>query len=89
MAFRLRADVGQTLKAGLVAFFSGVWTKIAKKPYIFVIFQGGGGEGPDPLSPSGHGQYETVLFSTYLFFFHGQRNDYNFYTKNRIPGHMS
>ena len=25
---------------------------MAKKPYIFVIFQGGGG-GPDPLSPSG------------------------------------
>ena len=23
--------------------FQGIWTSIAKKPYIFVIFQGGGG----------------------------------------------
>ena len=29
--------------------FQGIWTSIAKKPYIFVIFQGGGGL--DPLSP--------------------------------------
>ena len=28
--------------------FQGIWTSIAKKPYIFVIFQGGG---PTPLSP--------------------------------------
>ena len=28
----------------------GIWTSIAKKPYIFVIFQGGGG-GQNPLSP--------------------------------------
>ena len=51
MAFRWRADDGPTLKAGLVvAIFQGIWTCIARKPYIFVIFQGGGG--PDPLSPS-------------------------------------
>ena len=31
--------------------FSGDLASIAKKPYIFVIFQGGGG--PNPLSPSG------------------------------------
>ena len=28
--------------------FQGIWTKIAKRPYIFAIFSGG----PDPLSPS-------------------------------------
>ena len=34
--------------------FQGIWTSIAKKPYIFVIFQGGGGagaQGPDPVPP--------------------------------------
>ena len=30
--------------------FQGIQTSIAKKPEIFVIFQGGG-VGPDPLSP--------------------------------------
>ena len=30
----------------------GSRTSIARKPYIFVIFQGWGGGGPDPLSPS-------------------------------------
>ena len=30
--------------------FQGIRTSIAKKPYIFVIFQGGWG-GPDPLFP--------------------------------------
>ena len=34
------------------AFFQGIRTNIAQKPYIFVIFQGGGGGGPDPLSHS-------------------------------------
>ena len=48
MAFRWRADNGQTLNTGLVAaIFQGIWTCIARKPYIFVIFQGGGG-GLDP-----------------------------------------
>ena len=32
---------------GSFVIFQGIWTSIAKKPYIFVIFQGG----PDPLSP--------------------------------------
>ena len=51
MAFCSRADDGLTLNAGLVAvIFQGIRTCIARKPYIFVIFQGGG---PDPLSPSG------------------------------------
>ena len=35
---------------GSFVIFQGIRTSIAKKPYIFVIFQGGGG-GPDPLSP--------------------------------------
>ena len=51
MAFRLRADVGPTLKVVLVVLcFSGVRTNIAKKPYTFVIFQGGRGSGPHPPS---------------------------------------
>ena len=50
MTFRWRADDGPTLNAGLVAaIFQGIRTCIARKPYIFVIFQGG----PDPLAPSG------------------------------------
>ena len=32
--------------------FKGILTSIAKKPYIFVIFSGGGGSGP-PAPPSG------------------------------------
>ena len=50
MAFRWPADDGPTLNAGLVVCcFQGFQTSIAKKPYIFVIFQGG----PDPCPPSG------------------------------------
>ena len=41
------ADDDPKWNAGLVFSFSGLRTSIAKKPYIFVIFQGG----PDPLSP--------------------------------------
>ena len=49
MVFRWQADDGPTLNAALVASdFQGIRTSIAKKPYIFVIFQG---VGPDPLSP--------------------------------------
>ena len=33
---------------GSFVIFQGIWTSIAKKPFIFVIFQGWGG--PDPLS---------------------------------------
>ena len=44
MAFRWRANDGQTLNAGLVALnFQGIRTSIAKKSYIFVIIRGGGG----------------------------------------------
>ena len=38
---------------GSFVIFQGTRTSIAKKPYIFVIFQGGGRGGPDHLSPSG------------------------------------
>ena len=53
MAFRWRADDGPTLNAGLVAaIFQGIRTSIARKPYIFVIFQGGRGRTPfPPLDP--------------------------------------
>ena len=52
MAFCWRADDGPTLKAGLVACdFKGIQTSIAKKPYIFVIFQGGS-RTPGPTSGS-------------------------------------
>ena len=45
MAFRWRADaVGPSLNARMVAvIFQGIRTRVAEKPYIFVIFQGGGG----------------------------------------------
>ena len=45
MAFRWRADaVGPSLNARMVAvIFQGIRTRVAEKPYIFAIFQGGGG----------------------------------------------
>ena len=37
---------------GSFVIFQGIQSSIAKKPFIFVIFQGGGGGGGlDPLSP--------------------------------------
>ena len=56
MAFRWRADDDPTLKAGLVALlFLGILASIAKKPYIFMIFRGGGGvKSPCPPSGSAH-----------------------------------
>ena len=44
MVFRWRADAGPRLNASFV-IFQGIRSSIAKKPYIFVIFQGGGGGG--------------------------------------------
>ena len=35
-------------RLGSFVIFQGIWTKIAKNPYIVVIFQGG----PDPPDPS-------------------------------------
>ena len=47
MAFRWRADAaGPSLNARLITvIFQGILTRIAEKPYIFVIFRGGGGGG--------------------------------------------
>ena len=56
MAFRWRADNGPKLNAGVVhcsfVIFQGIWTSIANKPYIFMIFQGGPDLPPPPLDPS-------------------------------------
>ena len=52
---------GPTLNAGLVAaIFQGIRTCIARKPYIFVIFQGG--FGPPAPPPSGSA-YAVVIFA--------------------------
>ena len=43
----------QWWQLGSFVIFQGVWTSIAKKPYILWFFRsGGGGESPDPLSGS-------------------------------------
>ena len=42
----------------------GIRTSIAKKPYIFVIFQGGGG--PYPLSPPLDPHLTKIIFVFYL-----------------------
>ena len=41
---------------GSFVIFQGIWTSIAKKPYIFVILQGRGWSGPPPppLDPPMH-----------------------------------
>ena len=47
MAFRWRADAaGPLLNARMITvIFQGIWTRIAEKPYIFVIIRGRGGGG--------------------------------------------
>ena len=46
MAFCWRADAaGPSLNARMITDFSGDPDQIAEKPYIFVIFRGGGGGG--------------------------------------------
>ena len=58
LAFRWCADDGPTLNASLVAlcdFFQGIRTSIAKKPCIFLIFQGeGGGQLNPPMMKAKH-----------------------------------
>ena len=54
MAFRWRADDDPTLNAGLVVFENCIFS-IAKKFYVFVIFQVGGCPPPPPPSGSAHG----------------------------------
>ena len=46
---------------GSLVVLQGIQTSIAKKPYIFVIFQGGGGGGPDPLPPPSGSAHETLM----------------------------
>ena len=49
MVFRWRADDG---RFGSFVIFKGIQTSIAKKPYIFAIFQGGVQPPvPPPLDP--------------------------------------
>ena len=54
MAFRWRADAaGPSLNARMITvIFQGIRTRIAEKPYIFVILRGGGGAS-DPLMSYG------------------------------------
>ena len=47
MAVRWHDDDGPTLHADLETDFQGIRISIAKKPYIFVVFQGG----QDPVPP--------------------------------------
>ena len=47
---------GVPMKA-LRRMLHGSWTSIAKKPYIFVIFNGMGSGPPDPYFGSAHGDY--------------------------------
>ena len=54
MAFHWRADDGCF---GSFEIFQGIRTSIAKKPYIFVIFQEGG---PDPLPPTPAGSTHDI-----------------------------
>ena len=63
MVFRLRADDGPTLNAGLVVLqiFKRLRTSIAKKHYIFVIFQGS--RDPCPPSGSANGIFVCALMS--------------------------
>ena len=53
MAFYWRTDGGPTLNVGFgsCVVLPRIRTSIAKKPYIFVIFQGGSGPPVPPLDP--------------------------------------
>ena len=55
MAFRWRADGGQTLNAGLVAlwYYRGSGPVLVRNPIFLLFFRGGGGSGPPvpPLDP--------------------------------------
>ena len=60
MAFGWRADDGRILNAGLVAaILQGIQTCIARKSYIFVIFQGG--EPGPPVPPFGSVHWQNGL----------------------------
>ena len=66
---------GVPMMAQLRSFviFQGIQTSIAKKPYIFVIFQGGG---LDPLPPHSSGSAHFLVLITcfyFVLFFHFQQ----------------
>ena len=68
MAFRWRADDGQTLNAGLIAvIFQGIRTCIAKNPYILVIFQGGGSGPLPPHSGSENEMIDKKIIASSIF----------------------
>ena len=66
MAFRWRADGDPTLNTGLVALWFYRGSGIAKKPYNFVIFQGGGVRIPCP--PPSVSAHERELYLQSLTF---------------------
>ena len=49
---------------GSFVIFQGVRTSIARKPYIFVIFQGGGGSGPPVPHPTLLDPHMIIIIST-------------------------
>ena len=53
---------------GSFLIFQGIPTSIAKKPSIFVIFQGGGGGGPDSLSPLLDPHMVFMYFTSFSLF---------------------
>ena len=57
-----RTNDGQTFNAGLVTlwFFQEIHTSIARKPYSFVIFQGGGSRPHGPPSGSAHAHTHSL-----------------------------
>ena len=67
MAFRWRADAAcPSLNARMIhvtVIFQGIRTRIAEKPYIFVIFfLGGGGGGVDPRMSYGGESFDVRPF---------------------------
>ena len=66
MAFCLGAVDGQTLNAGLAALgFFGILSINFKKPYIFVIFQWGGGTGVLVGEGGGPRMQQTTIFFSF------------------------
>ena len=57
-----RTNDGPTFNAGLVTlwFFQEIHTSIARKPFSFVIFQGGGVQTPCPPSESAHAHTHSL-----------------------------
>ena len=75
------SDDDPTLNSGMVAaIFQGIRTCIARKPYIFVIFQGGGGVWiPCPPSRSAHAIDVPRLLSNDILVFQLQNIGLNIF----------